>query len=136
MAGHIRSHNRFMEILDAIMPIADGMPDYKEPFALPAEHELNTAFVMEDLPHSENGQGYAWAVSQESWELKPYEPSEPTAALKRETEEELRAAEAELKAFVEKCQEGAVHRSDKEKATKKARLEKNVNNLKEKLKNQ
>lgn len=126
----VKSNGQFMHELDEEDMKIAGMDEY----SLPAGHVLNIAFFEEsDL---ENGQGYAWAESPESWELKPYEPSEPTTALKRETEEELRAAEAELKTFVEKCEEGAVHRSDKEKAKKKARLEKNVNNLKEKLKNQ
>ena len=108
----VKSNEQFMHELDEEDMKIAGMDEY----SLPAGHVLNIAFFEEsDL---ENGQGYAWAESPESWELKPYEPSEPTAALKRETEEELRAAEAELKTFVEKCEEGAVHRSDKEKAKK------------------
>lgn len=93
MEGSILSHNDFMQKLDAILPIAGGMPDYNEPFALPAEHVLNTAFVE---PDPEEGQGYNWAKSPKPKELKPYVPEHDprvhTAALIKEAEDKVEAA--------------------------------------------
>jgi len=122
MARHTRTHNRFMEILDAILPIADGMPDYKEPFALPAEHELNTAFVEAE---PEKGQGYNWwTESPKPEELKPYvpehDPSVRTTALIVQAKVKLEAVALKLTAYSEKTTTPSYHRS---KAEKRKRLD-------------
>jgi len=121
MAGYTRTHNRFMEILDAIMPIADGMPDYKEPFALPAEHELNTAFVEPDP----DGQGYNWwTESPKPEELKPYvpecDPSVRTTALIEQAKAKLEVVALKLTAYSEKIITPTCHTS---KAEKRKRLD-------------
>ena len=121
MAGSILSNNDFMRKLDAILPIADGVPDYKEQFALPAEHELNTAFVE---PDPEEGQGYNRAESPKPKELKPYVPEHDprvrTAALIKEAEDKLEAAALKLTAYSEKIITPRYHRS---KAEQRKRLD-------------
>ena len=102
-----KSNEQFMRELDK----ADGMGEY----SLPAEHVLNMAFVMEDLPHSENGQGYAWAESPKPEDYKvckvpEYDPSVRIAALIKEAEDKVEAAEQALFAYSRQIVEKTCHK--------------------------